>query len=468
PEEIQVVRGFVYNDWNSNGQYEPELGDTPKAFAFVERFRPTGPNTGQAQYYITNANGEYVFFLTEAGSYEFTTLTRPGQVVTQSPTLNLSYDPILGLANPFTNTDIGVGPQVTGGALPIIDLNVFKVRCNELIALDFSITNVGDEPIQSGDLWLTFPQEAVYFASLVQPDFVGNIQIARWDIEDLAPGASVKSRVFLTGFPETETGEEKVFRLRIENSTLQNWEDQQTLNLRTVFCGVDPNDKLVSPAGVGLDNDTHPDSTLTYTIRFQNTGNDYAQNVTIIDTLDPSLDLESFQFLNSSHPVQMSWLAGNVINFSFPGIMLPDSATDWLASQGYVRFQINPVANVSEGTVISNQAAIYFDQNQPIITNTVFNTMNSLITSVDGPDSFRGFSLFPNPAAEQVRLSIDGLSGSYQVRLYNAVGQQLRWLREQTSPELQLATRGLPSGIYFIELENGAFRQTKKLVIQHP
>ncbi|MEO1437021.1 MAG: hypothetical protein AAFV80_15885, partial [Bacteroidota bacterium] len=326
PEDIQIVRGFVYFDRNSNGIYEPDLGDIPKPRTFIERSLTTGPNASEVEFYLTNENGEYIFYLTEAGLYSFEPFLAAGEVVTQSPATNLSYDPILPIDNPFTNTDIGIGPQVTGGAQPIIDLNVFKIRCNELVGMDISITNVGDEPIQSAALIHSFPSQLTFFTALETPDFNG-LGFSRYDIDGLEPGASFKNRVFLGSFPETETGQEKIFALRAENFTLQNWEEVQTLNRRTVFCGVDPNDKLVSPTGTGPDNSTHPDSTLTYTIRFQNTGNDYAQNVSITDTLDPNLDLESFAFLNSSHPVQISWQPGNVLHFSFPGIMLPDSAT---------------------------------------------------------------------------------------------------------------------------------------------
>ena len=54
----------------------------------------------------------------------------------------------------------------------------------------------------------------------------------------------------------------------------------------TVRCGFDPNDKEVTPEGAGPDHLTQISDELEYRIRFQNTGNDTAFDVTIYDRLD--------------------------------------------------------------------------------------------------------------------------------------------------------------------------------------
>ncbi len=50
--------------------------------------------------------------------------------------------------------------------------------------------------------------------------------------------------------------------------------------------------------------------------------------------------------------------------------MLPDSATDMAGSQGYFKFRIPLSEGLPNMTEVENTAAIYFDLNPPVITNT--------------------------------------------------------------------------------------------------
>ena len=79
---------------------------------------------------------------------------------------------------------------------------------------------------------------------------------------------------------------------------------------RAVTNSVDPNDKNVTPAG-------HvPSGTeLTYHINFQNTGNDVAYNIFVLDTIDPSLDISTMQITASSHLMSTIFLNSNVLIF---------------------------------------------------------------------------------------------------------------------------------------------------------
>ena len=61
--------------------------------------------------------------------------------------------------------------------------------------------------------------------------------------------------------------------------------------------------------------------------------------------------------------------------WSFNSINLPDSARSGEASHGYLSFMIKPKSNIQLGDVIKNTAAIYFDYNLPIYTNTETTTV---------------------------------------------------------------------------------------------
>jgi uncharacterized repeat protein (TIGR01451 family) len=147
------------------------------------------------------------------------------------------------------------------------------------------------------------------------------------------------------------------------------------IELEELTCAYDPNDKQVFPVGYSDEHYIATDTTLEYLIRFQNTGNAPATHVIIRDTIDDNLDLTSFQFLANSHPVFTTVrYESREVEFYFQNIMLPDSVNNEPESHGFVSFRIRPQADIPLLTELNNTAAIYFDNNPPIITNTTWST----------------------------------------------------------------------------------------------
>ncbi len=142
-----------------------------------------------------------------------------------------------------------------------------------------------------------------------------------------------------------------------------------------VIGSYDPNLKSAIPTGVGSSHIIDKDWTLEYTIQFQNTGNDTAFLVVIKDTLSENLDLTTLKVNGSSHDYTWSLNQGRELVFTFENILLVDSFTNEPGSHGYVGFEITPKATLIPGEIIENRVGIYFDFNDPIITNTVFHTI---------------------------------------------------------------------------------------------
>jgi len=138
----------------------------------------------------------------------------------------------------------------------------------------------------------------------------------------------------------------------------------------------DPNDKATIPEGVGPEHFIPAEEELEYKIRFQNTGTDTAFTVVIRDTISPMLDMSTFCEGIGSHDYVLE-VDDNIITFTFNNILLPDSTVDWTASNGFVEFKISPLQNLVPGDIIENAAAIFFDFNEPVITNTVFHTIET-------------------------------------------------------------------------------------------
>lgn len=140
----------------------------------------------------------------------------------------------------------------------------------------------------------------------------------------------------------------------------------------------DPNDKTAIPRGWGEEHFIPNNQSLDYKIRFQNTGSDTAFTVVIRDTIsNDMLDMMSFEAKGSSHTYTMEIEENNILVFTFDNILLPDSTTNLIESNGYIEFSIDQLSGNLPGTKIENKAAIFFDFNEAIITNTVFHTVET-------------------------------------------------------------------------------------------
>ncbi|MFM7104319.1 MAG: hypothetical protein ACKOW8_02275, partial [Flavobacteriales bacterium] len=147
------------------------------------------------------------------------------------------------------------------------------------------------------------------------------------------------------------------------------------------YCGevvgsFDPNDKQGFPGGVGETFDILPGQQLQYLIRFQNTGTAPAYTVVIRDTLDEDLDIFSVTPGASSHDYSFTMYGERVLQWTFNNIMLPDSFANEEQSHGFITFTVNQMPDLADGSQITNSAAIYFDSNEPVITNTTLHTIN--------------------------------------------------------------------------------------------
>lgn len=147
---------------------------------------------------------------------------------------------------------------------------------------------------------------------------------------------------------------------------------------RPILASYDPNDKQVYPEGVCPEKYVlYSDSlNLMYTVRFQNTGDDFAVNVRIDDIPNTLFYTHSFILRNSSHPISSLSFTGTeesgVFRFSFNNIFLPPLSASPYTSRGHVVFELKPFFNPllsQEDNMAMNQAKIYFDNNPPIITN---------------------------------------------------------------------------------------------------
>lgn len=210
----------------------------------------------------------------------------------------------------------------------------------------------------------------------------------------------------------------------------------------------DPNDKNASTDYM---NENYPlgyldaftDDALSYTIRFQNTGTAPAQNIYIIDTLSAQLDWSSFTLLEASHPIQVVNLGNGILRFEFNQIWLPDSTSNEPQSHGHLTYRISEHPNNPIMSTIENTAYIYFDWNDPIVTNTTFH-QNMWLDQID--EMSGSLSIYPNPAQTQISL---GLTEPTQIQIKDLNGKVL--FNEQVGLGQTINVQAFESGIYLIE-----------------
>lgn len=230
--------------------------------------------------------------------------------------------------------------------------------------------------------------------------------------------------------------------------------DNNTSNNQMHFCyhvtnSYDPNMKETYPENVmpGYNDWFY------YTIHFQNTGNSMAHNIALTDTLSSSLDVSTFERINYSHD-NSTVLSGNVLQFNFNDINLPDSTSNSSGSKGFVQYRVKPKPNLPAGTVVNNTAYIYFDYNAPIITNTSHNTYLTIAGINENKNN--EFAVFPNPTNGIVTITSKILT-PITILVYNIVGEMVHDSKT-TQSKTQLDLSYLCNGVYFLKVNSTIYK----------
>jgi uncharacterized repeat protein (TIGR01451 family) len=387
---LGYLTGTVFNDANANGTQD--AGEAGLAHHIL--------NIQPGNYYVaTDAAGNYTFYYFDSTTtYTITAqpITYWNQTAPAGPiTCQPSTQSTSGLDFAFT--------MIPGIHEVSITCPSWPARPGQPEPMPIWYENNGTAT-ESDTITFVMDSLYSYISATPAPDVI-NGQTLQWSYSNLAPGQ--RGRIQLSLMPSLALllGDSLHSSLTIGplNDTIPG---NNVLALdQLVSLAWDPNDKLAEPRGLIADGQT-----LSYTIRFQNTGNAVASNVVVRDTLDANLDPMSFHLIGASHPMNLTFEQG-VLTFTFFNIMLPDSGTDQAGSNGYIRFTIRARSGLAPLTDITNTAAIYFDHNPAVITNTTVNTVE-LLTSVAGTGSGNlAVTVAPNPAGEQVQVRFGSKPG---------------------------------------------------------
>ena len=230
----------------------------------------------------------------------------------------------------------------------------------------------------------------------------------------------------------------------------------------TVKASCDPNLIEVAPAGC-FDTATN----FRFTIHFENTGNDTAYNVYVLDTLSDYLDLNTLKIIMSSAQVmniyQYTEGGHNIVKFDFPGIKLLDSSWHGL-NDGSLIYTIGLKTGMPPGASLFSRAGIYFDYNDVVMTNTVQNKKGCPPPSfaVNNSVNINKVLLYPNPATDELYIQTDGTTFNNCI-IANVAGQQII-TNNIDGATTKINIKSLPPGIYLVTLKGENGIMTSKFV----
>ena len=302
-----------------------------------------------------------------------------------------------------------------------------------------------------------------YAMSTVDPTQVFSDSII-WSLPELTPFEQGSTVVHFNVSPNAQIGSDLVSVIRIEPDQNDVTPSDNSETVHSIITGsYDPNDILVDRNHI-LQSDLPTADALDYIIRFQNTGNDTAFTVLIKNPLPIRTDRFSFTYVGASHDVELDYSNDTqTMWFRFNNILLPDSNINEAASHGFVRYRIQPLTTLLPGDSILNQASIFFDFNEPVITNTAYTVIEAPTGISD--HSSATFQMFPNPTNGILQIRLSSSTDHGTVLLYDIMGREV--LRDQVAgTRHQIDLSGQAKGIYLVTLQTDQGISTQRLVLE--
>lgn len=345
----------------------------------------------------------------------------------------------------------------------------------------FTLENVGTAPMTNTSDYIVIEDHVMYFST--PPNFqLGINQTHTFNI----PTDGSTYRIQTRQFPESVyqgnvslaiegcgTNQAGGFSTGLVNMfSDQDEEPFTSIDCQESIGSYDPNDKQSFPKGYQAEHFIEKNTEIEYKIRFQNTGTDTAFYVEIIDTLSSFLDPSSILPGASSHPYTWKLYDENLLKFRFENIMLPDSFINEPASNGFVKFKIQQQPDLPNGTIIENNANIYFDFNAPVLTNTTFLTIGENFIEIKNSVSTPAFpqlkvKVFPNPFPTTTNFTLENADFSNGIlKIYDNQGMLVKEERFSKN-SFELNASDFPKGIFFYLIHlDGIPANSGKIIIQ--
>lgn len=384
-----IISGYTFMDNNADGIKQSNEPVLPFCTVSIN---------GKTAHTLSDSRGHYTFHLPTGSSYTISAYSSNGYTVSSSVNIASGKDSIYNTNLPMVSenkNDIGITLYSTTGR---------KARQGFVVQYKIEIQNT-DNNASNVSVRVGMPKG---YTSLLPKNYSvqGQTPTSFTFNTTLSPHSlSTYDFSCVYGVDSFALGQKITLSATLQQNDNFNANNTDTL-VQTVTSAYDPNIKTASPSEIVSNN-----RRVNYIIYYQNEGNDTAINVTILDTLAPDTDLKSIR-INTSKGFSVE---NNILIWRLENIMLPPKEASFQKSSGYVSFTINLSEEAKVGDTVFNKAAIYFDYQKPVITNSatvVFKKVNSLFK----PQKIKLFSIYPNPSNGQFSYkNPGGLTGYLQL-----------------------------------------------------
>lgn len=451
------ITGKLYMDFNNNNTQD--VGEVPLANHLISE-----TNTGRIAF--SRIDGSYELTVLDSGNFSVT--TDSSGYFQPNPLLHAVNFSAINLVDSFNDFAFQAANQFNDLEVSIVPLGAFRPGFNASYQITYS--NIGTTVISNPVLYFMLDTSVTYVTSSDIPSTVGTDTIS-WNLPSLNPFQGGSLTVTVNVSSVTPIGTEINCPVILE-PTLNDINTYNNYDLWavTVTGSFDPNDIAVNRETLLTTEFPNPPF-LDYVIRFQNTGTDTAFTVDVINQLPVEVDVNSFEFVSSSHPVVIRSIPEyNSLGFKFNNILLVDSNMNEAMSHGFIHYRIKPVSSLVLGDQIPNSAGIYFDFNAPVLTNTAITTVVTPTGVKNVVKSTASVVAYPNPANDKLNVLVNATSPSEgKIYLTDIAGRKVM-IKElaftQGKNKVELNTAKLNAGAYFLTVEYSTKKDVIKVLIK--
>ena len=444
------ITGIVDYDSNTNGGCDEDDNTIPS----VEIQITAGTETYSV---YTNENGGYAFYdlPDDIGTVTMDVIVPNGFVDLDPIAFPLDFS-----SSPVTTIDFCLGQ-----ASPVQDLSVSIIPVGVArpgLPANYSIVvkNMGTTTVPTATVAFTFDDVRLDFLSAGGTNTV-NGNTVTFTLSNLQPfSVHHLNASFTVMIPPVNIGGE----ILVYNASITPVQDDvipannSSVLEQTIVNSYDPNDITVHEGATIYEEQT--DDYLHYTIRFQNLGTAEAIDIRVENELDDNLDWSTFQPEASSDSYTVT-RDGEHVQFYFNGINLPHAAANEPGSHGYISYRIKPKSTFGLGDFAYNSAGIFFDYNDPVLTNEVSTQVVEEPTAGLVQVAAQGVGVYPNPVKDILAVKTFNETVSL-IEVYDING---RLCLSQSNGNI-VNVQSLNNGLYFVKVTTENGMTTKKIVKQ--
>jgi hypothetical protein len=445
PELNPYIRGTVFYDINENGTQDDGEPGIPNASVVVHT---SGYVAG------TDAEGKYTIGV-PAGDH--TLSVQPLNYPIHSISPDTMFVSLPEIATVVDQGHFAVSIDEISYDLSVSAIWQTPVRPGFNCRMQFLIQNLGNA-VTNVEVTLQYAEILTFLSSTVEP--VSSAPGLTWILDELGFGEVQFITVHFNATVDAVLGSEVVMHLHAMDVLDLDPASNTYVLVDEVVGSYDPNDKKVTPS-VLLPEQGLAGHRLEYLIRFQNTGTYLAERVLITDTLSTDLLPQTLQFLGSSHSCTWFYREG-ALHVLFEDIMLPDSTSNEPESHGFVLFRIHTRDQLLVGDQIPNIANIYFDFNEPVITDPA--VLAVVLPTAIAATIMEEVQLYPVPTNGILNLRHDGFWAGAEVVITSITGAIASRGMITSALDAQLDLTGLSSGVYIISISKGGSLWTGRVV----